>query len=238
MSSENLDDVVTSFCRVCLNVENVMIDTSNTIEDFDKSIDELLFDCANMKVLFGALLYTKTIRSSIIFSQRLDDLKVNLIDNYPKLICEECCAELIVVVRFREKCANAEEFLQNLLENRFMRQTNRTFIHLGQIETLIEPEEIIESDAINEDHLVESFDDKIAYMIELNDRDDDEPFGEEQLNDDEQSTEKRKKNTKINNVYGTKINHSCRFCGAGFTHLENLMKHLQTHEGADDSDVR
>lgn len=38
-------------------------------------------------------------------------------EKFPKLICEECCAELIVVAKFREKCSMAEETLKNLIRN-------------------------------------------------------------------------------------------------------------------------
>lgn len=50
MNNEKLDDFLISCCRVCLNIENVMVDSTHTIENFTKSIDELLFDCGNMKV--------------------------------------------------------------------------------------------------------------------------------------------------------------------------------------------
>lgn len=37
-------------------------------------------------------------------------------DGHPKLICEECFSELLMVAKFREKCAMAEKTLQWLIK--------------------------------------------------------------------------------------------------------------------------
>lgn len=50
MEINNLSDFLKNCCRVCLSVENEMIDSSNIVEIFNKTIDQLLFECANVKV--------------------------------------------------------------------------------------------------------------------------------------------------------------------------------------------
>lgn len=50
MEVDKLSDFLKNCCRVCLSVENEMIDSSNIVENFNKSIDQLLFECANLKV--------------------------------------------------------------------------------------------------------------------------------------------------------------------------------------------
>lgn len=52
MEVENLDDFLKNRCRVCLSVENEnkMVDSSNIVENFNKTIDQLLLECANLKV--------------------------------------------------------------------------------------------------------------------------------------------------------------------------------------------
>lgn len=47
---EQLSDFLKNCCRVCLSVENEMVESSNIVENFNKSIDELLYECANFKV--------------------------------------------------------------------------------------------------------------------------------------------------------------------------------------------
>lgn len=49
---EQLSDFLKNCCRVCLSVENEMVESSNIVENFNKSIDELLYECANFKVRF------------------------------------------------------------------------------------------------------------------------------------------------------------------------------------------
>lgn len=49
-SSNKMENFLKNCCRVCLSIENEMIDSSNIVENFDKTIDQLLFDCANLKV--------------------------------------------------------------------------------------------------------------------------------------------------------------------------------------------
>lgn len=50
MEIEKLGDFLKSCCRVCLSVNNEMVDSSNIVESFNKTIDQLLFECANLKV--------------------------------------------------------------------------------------------------------------------------------------------------------------------------------------------
>lgn len=50
MENRKIDEFLHLCCRVCLSVENVMVDTTDTVENFNKTIDELLHTNANMKV--------------------------------------------------------------------------------------------------------------------------------------------------------------------------------------------
>lgn len=50
MEVEQLNDFLKNCCRVCLSVENEMVESSNIVENFNKTIDQLLFECANLKV--------------------------------------------------------------------------------------------------------------------------------------------------------------------------------------------
>lgn len=50
MEVEKLNNFLENCCRVCLAIENEMVDSTNIVENFNKSIDQLLFECADMKV--------------------------------------------------------------------------------------------------------------------------------------------------------------------------------------------
>lgn len=90
-----------------------MVDTTDTVENFNETIDELLFANANMKVLFAFICpSSKTVTMSSFLFQRLSESY----DGHPKLICEECFSELLMVAKFREKCAMAEKRLQWLIK--------------------------------------------------------------------------------------------------------------------------
>lgn len=69
MEVENLSDFLKNCCRICLSVENEnkMVDSSNIVENFNKTIDQLLLECANLKVN-GSFNDDKIINYPIIFS--------------------------------------------------------------------------------------------------------------------------------------------------------------------------
>lgn len=50
MEVEKLADFLQNCCRVCLSVENEMVDSTNIVENFNKTIDQLLLECVNLKV--------------------------------------------------------------------------------------------------------------------------------------------------------------------------------------------
>lgn len=50
MEVEKLSNFLQNCCRICLAVENEMVDSSNIVENFNKTIDQLLSDCVNLKV--------------------------------------------------------------------------------------------------------------------------------------------------------------------------------------------
>lgn len=52
MEIEKLSDFLQNCCRVCLAIENETVDSTNIVESFNKTIDQLLFECADMKVRF------------------------------------------------------------------------------------------------------------------------------------------------------------------------------------------
>lgn len=50
MQVEKAQEFLRSCCRVCLTVENEMVDTVNIVENFNKSIAQLLLECADIQV--------------------------------------------------------------------------------------------------------------------------------------------------------------------------------------------
>lgn len=60
MEIGKLYEFMKNCCRVCLSVENEMLESSNIVENFNKTIDQLLFECANLKVTNDAFLFSKT----------------------------------------------------------------------------------------------------------------------------------------------------------------------------------
>lgn len=52
MDSVQLSDFLRNCCRVCLSVENEMVESSNIVENFSKTIDQLLLECANLHVRY------------------------------------------------------------------------------------------------------------------------------------------------------------------------------------------
>lgn len=53
MEVEKLSDFLKNCCRVCLSIENenVMVDSSNIVENFNRTIEDLLLECVNLKVI-------------------------------------------------------------------------------------------------------------------------------------------------------------------------------------------
>lgn len=81
MEVEKLIDFLKSCCPICLSVENEMVECSNIVENFNKTIDQLLLECLiNVERLF------------------------NKDDGSSSKICELCTAELVMVAKFHEKC--------------------------------------------------------------------------------------------------------------------------------------
>lgn len=52
MDSVQLSDFLENCCRVCLSVENEMVESSNIVENFNKTINQLLLECANLHVRY------------------------------------------------------------------------------------------------------------------------------------------------------------------------------------------
>lgn len=50
MQVEKAQEFLRTCCRVCLAVEHEMVDTVNIVENFNKSIAELLLECADIQV--------------------------------------------------------------------------------------------------------------------------------------------------------------------------------------------
>lgn len=51
MEVEKLSDFLENCCRICLSIENEMVESTNIVENFNKSIEELLLECVNLKVI-------------------------------------------------------------------------------------------------------------------------------------------------------------------------------------------
>lgn len=50
MQVEKAQEFLRTCCRVCLAVEHEMVDTVNIVENFNKSIAQLLLECADIQV--------------------------------------------------------------------------------------------------------------------------------------------------------------------------------------------
>lgn len=55
MEIEKLNDFLKNCCRVCLSVENEMVESTNIVENFNKTIDQLLFEYTSLKVIRKSL---------------------------------------------------------------------------------------------------------------------------------------------------------------------------------------
>lgn len=53
MENQRIEDFLQLCCRVCLSVENVMVDTTDAVENYNITIDELLHTNADMKVIIS-----------------------------------------------------------------------------------------------------------------------------------------------------------------------------------------
>lgn len=47
---DNMNEYLTSCCRVCLVAENVMVNLFDNVDKFNMTLSELLYECAQMKV--------------------------------------------------------------------------------------------------------------------------------------------------------------------------------------------
>lgn len=68
MEVEKLSDFLKNCCRVCLSIENEMVDSSNIVENFNKTIEELLHECVNLKVILNVRLSIKIIEFTLLLS--------------------------------------------------------------------------------------------------------------------------------------------------------------------------
>lgn len=109
MEIEKLGDFLENCCRVCLSVENEMVDSSNIVENFNKTIDQLLFECANLQVNILQRHEQCKIISHFIFNIQMSSSNTN-----PTKLCEDCTTELVMVAKFREKCAMSADALDEL----------------------------------------------------------------------------------------------------------------------------
>lgn len=59
MEVKDVDEFLKNCCRICLSISiEEMVDSLNIVEDFNKTVDQLLFECVNLKVNTEFLLPT------------------------------------------------------------------------------------------------------------------------------------------------------------------------------------
>ncbi|XP_055852446.1 myoneurin-like [Episyrphus balteatus] len=144
--SQNLDDeggycksITDLTCRVCLNVEELMINIYDEIEDLQSNLVELIHTCGG--------------------------LVVDRSDYFPKFLCNICAGELLIAAKFREKCAKSNELLIKTLnpsaksegECTYIENNSQRFIIIddenydtNQIGTLSYPYGSLSDDILNE----------------------------------------------------------------------------------------
>ncbi|XP_037039340.1 zinc finger protein 12-like isoform X1 [Bradysia coprophila] len=85
--SDSID--IESYCRVCLQQNETNLSIYDEVQEFSMSICDLL-------IFYG-------------------EMTINDKDVYPKIICDECLRELLVVTKFKEKVKLAEHTLGQLI---------------------------------------------------------------------------------------------------------------------------
>lgn len=133
MEVEKLADFLQNCCRVCLSVENEMVDSTNIVENFNKTIDQLLLECVNLKV-------NNENFHIVIESISCLHLLLQCDNTHPKKLCEECTTELVMVAKFREKCDMSAVALDQLRKqiNKIDKSTEETVVNEHNDETFYE----------------------------------------------------------------------------------------------------
>lgn len=87
-------------------------------------------------------------------------------DSFPKLVCEECTGELVMVAKFREKCAMSTAALGQLTKQIHRSSTTILKLISPQMET-IEEDPKTNDDSIRSDTIepIEYDDDNVEYVI-------------------------------------------------------------------------
>lgn len=208
MEMEKLSEFLKNCCRCCLSVENEMMESSYLIENFNKTIEQLLFECSfNAELLFD-----------------LDDKSQKIEEQ--KRICELCTTELIMVAKFREKC----EISANTLDRIRRQVTSMT----------IEPENSGE----NIEYVIydtnADFIDETQISMHEKEQEDDNNCNDEDDDDCEEALKKESTASQHNRSKDVDslrsiIKHHCKLCGAGFAQMNNLKRHLNSHNSQLDS---
>ncbi|XP_031626180.1 zinc finger protein 84-like [Contarinia nasturtii] len=231
MEVKKLDEFLKSCCRICLSISiDEMIDSLNVVENFNKTIDQLLFECANLKMLG--------------------------VDSHPRKLCEECTQELIMVARFREKCEISTEAL-NQIKRKINKQFDESEqVDIGTV-GINEQEELSNTNSNNETlyENIEYAEDNVEYVIYdeidvtenlIQDTNVESSIQNDAENVNIKSVEtpkrksspktkhKQKKETESKQTSKSIIKHHCKLCGAGFAQVNNYTRHLQTHNEPND----
>lgn len=199
MEVEQLSDFLKNCCRCCLSMENEMMESSNLVENFNKTIEQLLFEC-----LFNA---------EMLFDSDVGE---------QKQICKLCTTELISVAKFREKC----EISANTLDQ-MRRQVTETTVEPEKSDENIEyvsydtNTDFIGETLISTHNNVKEDDNNYNY--------DDDTYSCEEAIEKKSSTSKHNRSEEVENNLKSIVKHFCKLCGAGFTQMNNLKTHLNTH---------
>lgn len=112
---DKLSDFMKNCCRVCLSVENEMVDSSNIVENFNKTIDQLLFECTNLKVnVLISVMKKQQQQQNLYEIGILFQFQLTNDISYPTQLCEDCTTELVMVAKFLEKCSISSVALEQL----------------------------------------------------------------------------------------------------------------------------
>lgn len=232
MQVQKAQEFLRSCCRVCLAVENEMVDTVNIVENFNKSIAQLLLECANIEVNINTtfsmnhefLTYIRT-----AFTRTQDTIE----KQFPALICEDCTTELVLVAKFREKCAMSSAALLELteqIEQESQSNAKAKCVLIRHVSKANQPNRTIDATSSSngdEIFLVDGYDDDDVEYVVLDGSDHIEDAHMEKHSsspDDDEMMESGDLH-----MQKTPINHFCKLCGAGFAQANNLQRHLLTH---------
>ncbi|KAJ6634894.1 Zinc finger protein, partial [Pseudolycoriella hygida] len=217
--------------RVCLHTNETNLSIYDEVQEFSMSINDLL-------VFYG-------------------EMTIDENDIYPKIICDECLRELLIVAKFKEKVKHSENTLGQLVisddkaDNEdetqvcdfTIKEEEGDVIEELEVTDAYEEVEFLETNQTESVHCVqflefdkcdEEFIDEIIEECSVEENDDVDTSVSETIKITNRNTLKKssaKQTSQHLNPSDSKviINFNCSFCGAGFMHSSNLKRHMTTH---------